>query len=612
MTVQLLKNVAALPSKPDVKNAIAQYAECKKLLQHGYKFEAAHEYSDKDGAPLFYRVRLKNPGTKEKWIRPVHFNGTGWVWKEPEFEGDKKPPYNIKAITSDPKATIWICEGEWAADHLNEFFHKKMQGLNIATTSGACSSAGNADWDIFANRKVIIWPDNDSPGFDYAKAVADKLISLKCHVEMVNVKKLNLPESGDAVDWLKANPNAGLEKFESIEKIPPIFEEPAEPLFDIGETSVAGFLKTPPPPRKYLLEQCLPIGKTGLLVGMGGVRKSQFMLQMQIAIATGKPLCGNWPIGERGNTLGLYAEEDTEELHRRLYCAVAEVSKEEKKLIEKRVHIKSMSGIDNQMVSKEDFSGVVITDFVYRLIVTANQIPNLKLIILDPASRFRGGDENSSIDTTRFVEACEIVAKGTGATILIVHHVNKASMNASEQSQAASRGSSALTDGVRWQMNMSVMSTAEAKAFDVQEKHRKTYVKAEVTKNNYAPPQEGAVWLELTFPHGILKRVEMTMAADNKSADKITKIVNKVAEEATKGKEYSKSGFAKEYGGAGGIFEIGDKGLRGLVEQAIEEGLLVLKAPKNQKINVVEVLVVADKIKEPELHGSTEDFANHL
>ena len=573
--------------------------------------EAKHKYTDKNGHLLFYRLRMKHPKTKGKWIRPIYLVKGSWTLSEPKFDGEK-PLYMLAEITSNPGATIWVCEGEWAADHLDKFFKKqKIDDENIATTSGSATSASKVDWSPLTNHEIVIWPDYDEPGRKYAKDVADKLSTLNCDVELVVVEALNLPEKGDAVDWLSVNQNAGLTEFESIKKIQPNFEEPIEPLFDISEASVVDFLVAPPPPRIYLLEECLPMGKVGLLVGMGGVRKSQFMLQTQIAIATGKLLCGHWFIGERGNTLGLYAEEDTEELHRRLYYATEGLNKKDKKLIEERVHIKSMTGHNNQMVSKELYE-VVITDFVERLIKTTMQIPDLKLIILDPASRFRGGDENSSADATRFVEACELVVKETNASVLIVHHANKASAKATEKSQNASRGSSALVDGVRWVMNLDVMSKDEANKFGVPDIDRKRYVNAEVTKNNYAPPQTENVWLELTAPHGILKYVNLTSETECKAQATILKIIKKIEENAAKGIEHSKSKFAKEYSGKDGIFEIGDQGLRGLIEQAIEKGLLTLKPPKEPTKNVTEVLVVADNLKEPEFNGSIEDLSDKL
>ncbi len=46
-------------------------------------------------------------------------------------------------------------------------------------------------------------------------------------------------------------------------------------------------------------------------------------------------------------------------------------------------------------------------------------------------------------------------------TILFAHHTNKASTQGANQNQSAARGSSALTDGVRWQCNYTKEATGD-------------------------------------------------------------------------------------------------------------------------------------------------------
>jgi len=147
--------------------------------------------------------------------------------------------------------------------------------------------------------------------------------------------------------------------------------------------------------------------------------------------------------------------------------------------LRQRLYIKSMVGRDNLITAKLD-SEVRRTRYAEALIATAQQIPNLKLILLDPASRFKGGDENAAADATRFVEALEYIARETGTAVLAVHHANKASLNGNGASQAAARGSSALTDGVRWQMNLSTMTPDETGRYGIEEETRGYYVKASV------------------------------------------------------------------------------------------------------------------------------------
>lgn len=186
----------------DVESLISSDKDIIKLKEDGYVVEAKSVYTDVAGTPIFYRLRLKNPVTKDKWIRPAYFNGDSWVLKEPDFP-DSKPLYMLKDIADNPEATIWICEGEWSADHLNVLFKNTgFASAHVATTSGSATSAGKADWTPLANRKIIIWRDNDDPGISYQNEVINILRALKCEIRLVGVEALNLPDKGDCVDWL--------------------------------------------------------------------------------------------------------------------------------------------------------------------------------------------------------------------------------------------------------------------------------------------------------------------------------------------------------------------------------------------------------------------------
>ena len=63
-------------------------------IRNGFIFEALHAYTDNRGRPQFYRIRLKNPDTGDKWIRPMKMNGEGYELAEPKFTGGK-PLYGL-------------------------------------------------------------------------------------------------------------------------------------------------------------------------------------------------------------------------------------------------------------------------------------------------------------------------------------------------------------------------------------------------------------------------------------------------------------------------------------------------------------------------------------
>ena len=62
-------------------------------LAQGFEPEALHTYRNAEGKEEYSRIRLKHPGTGEKWIRPMHANGNGYQLGEPKFEGAKPHQY---------------------------------------------------------------------------------------------------------------------------------------------------------------------------------------------------------------------------------------------------------------------------------------------------------------------------------------------------------------------------------------------------------------------------------------------------------------------------------------------------------------------------------------
>lgn len=178
------------------------------MLNKGFVPVALHSYTDANGEPLYWRIRVKHPETGEKWIRPIHRNGNGFEFGEPKYPNGK-PLYALQSIASNPDAVAWIVEGEQKADALNKL------GL-VATTSGGATSAGAADWQPLRGRKAIIWPDNDEPGKGYAGEVASILLGMGCAVSCVDVATLGLAEGDDVMQWLAAHPDAAAADLEAL------------------------------------------------------------------------------------------------------------------------------------------------------------------------------------------------------------------------------------------------------------------------------------------------------------------------------------------------------------------------------------------------------------
>lgn len=172
----------------------------KNLINKGFLFEALHEYTDHNGNSLYWRIRLKHPETGDKWIRPMTLIDGKYLLREPNQEHGKVL-YRLHDLIQQPLRTVIICEGEKCADVLN--------GLGLlATTTGSAQSTSKIDWMPLAKRNLIIWPDNDSSGQQYAQTIIEQLKPLDCNIKLVDITKLNLKEKGDVVDWLNVHPEA--------------------------------------------------------------------------------------------------------------------------------------------------------------------------------------------------------------------------------------------------------------------------------------------------------------------------------------------------------------------------------------------------------------------
>ena len=164
-------------------------------IKEGFEPNGFYIYHDCEANPLYWRIRLNNKQTGDKAIRPMRLVNNQYELKEPVFT-EGKPLYNLYLICKEPHKTVFIVEGEKCADALVKL------GL-IATTSGGATSAKDANWQILAGRDVVLWPDNDEAGLQYANDVTAKLTHLNANIKQVDIELLNLPIKGDCFDWLE-------------------------------------------------------------------------------------------------------------------------------------------------------------------------------------------------------------------------------------------------------------------------------------------------------------------------------------------------------------------------------------------------------------------------
>jgi RecA-family ATPase len=326
------------------------------------------------------------------------------------------------------------------------------------------------------------------------------------------------------------------------------------------------------------LKDRLPFGKVGAIVAPGGTGKSQLLLQLGVSVAAGLPFLEFWEVPERGGVLMLLAEDDEQEIHHRLHNIHAMVSarypsdNDLTKRLESNLYVRSMVGEHNLMTAAGHNGEVQSTGYAQRVVLTAKEIPNLKIIIIDPASRFRGGIENSAEDVTRFIEELEYMKKQTGASVLVAHHANKGSMNATEANQNASRGSSAFSDGVRWQMNLATLSREDAGRLKIADERRHFYLTASIVKNNYAAPSD-AIHLQRK-DQGYLEKVDLGFLAQVSDIGLLNKVKEVLRFNEKAGERYTRTSFEDKYGGTDGYLKIAYLPLREKLNRWVADGKL--------------------------------------
>lgn len=294
------------------------------------------------------------------------------------------------------------------------------------------------------------------------------------------------------LDWQAAKDKRNRELMEKSSNFPPL-------------QTVEDWFKTTPPNREYIIENFLPKMNVGLIAGPGGAGKSYLTMQLGMVVASGLlPFFKeNFIPGRAGGVLYINAEDDAGEQHRRFIACFDELKNQlfanadagtfQRKLTE-NFHWLPVTG-KTRIELYPDENRQCQNQIIWR----AKQIPNLKLIIMDPASRLSNGDFNKSDETTRFIQSLEEIAEQTGATILLVTHTNKKSGEDGDMGVGSVLGSQAFTNACRWVMTMRTMTEKEADRFRIPKAESEKFTRFKIPKANYLPAGSvGTVTLKRT------------------------------------------------------------------------------------------------------------------
>ena len=420
----------------------------KPTIGPGTPFENEYTYTDENGEVLV-TVRkyfdksetgdliLDSTGKPKKQFRQF-MNGRQGI-PEP------RPLYNIPNIlTSD--TVIWV-EGEKCADALSQL------GYVATCTIGGSgmlseNTASKFDFTPLRNKNVILWPDNDAAGKRLAGIVEAQAKEAGAKSTLMLQIPSTQEEKWDAADAIEQefNVEAFIKSHESKVK------KPISLLDD--SLLIDKYFVGSAPEQKFLIGDTIPLGVPVVFAAAGDSGKGMMTLDLAMKVASGASMQNAFGglVAEHGDAIILTAEDDKDEMHRRISRLDPQKYREHYDHKLRILPLPNLGGVFPVM-QKIDNSYEMGAEFarVYEQMLTMTR---LKLIVIDPLASFVHADVNADPAAgAAFMGMLAQMATETGATVMVNHHMAKIKddkpIKTPEEARNAIRGTSAIVDGVR-------------------------------------------------------------------------------------------------------------------------------------------------------------------
>ena len=180
----------------------------------------------------------------------------------------------------------------------------------------------------------------------------------------------------------------------------------------------------PVPEREWIVQDWLGIGYVTGQYGDGGVGKGMTAQALQTATATGTPWLGRAVTPCR--SIGLYCEDDNDELHRRQdrICRAHAIS------YSALGDMRWVSGVgsDNTLVTFSPDGKMSVTDRFNEFEALARQ-HSAKLVVLDNVADLYGGNENDRNQVRRFLGVLNRLALDLKAAVLLNCHPSRSGLS---------------------------------------------------------------------------------------------------------------------------------------------------------------------------------------
>lgn len=368
-----------------------------------WRVAGIYEFCGEDGTVLYRTKRMEHPRQPKRFEAERPNGRGGWTAKLGDVP---RVLYRLpEIIAADSAVPVLLVEGERKAD--------KLAGWGFVATAIAFGANGwrKAYAEPLAGRTVIILPDNDDVGRDFADKARKDIEQQGGAVHLIDLP--GLPRKGDIMDWTGTP-----EQLRAM--IDRAINPPVE-TFAIAD--LTAWSHVPPTPKAFVMPGFIPAQELTLMTGAGGANKSTFGQQLATCVAAGVPMLGVEV--EPCKSLYITCEDDDDRLHwmqdhicRTLGVDMARIGR--------RLHLASLRGELGNELATFDHEGKLKPSRTFGKLRATIAATGAGLIVLDNVGHLFAGNENDRQQVTAFINLLYSLCRDLGTTVILIGHPNKA------------------------------------------------------------------------------------------------------------------------------------------------------------------------------------------
>lgn len=226
------------------------------------------------------------------------------------------------------------------------------------------------------------------------------------------------------------------------------WQPPIERIFD-KSNSTLDLSRAAPAPR-FLIENYMPDGTVGGMVGEGGVNKTSVAMYEAVHIILGRPFLGHRVI-RPGSVLFVTAEDDKALMRYRIQQIINDMGllPEEVRKVQEGLHVEDLSGSMRRLVAAYEHGRLAPSGMGDELILEYRK-SGIVLINFDPTNLFGPGESFVNDGEAALMVEGMRIARELGCTVRFVHHIGKNASREQTVDAYVGRGGSAFADNSRF------------------------------------------------------------------------------------------------------------------------------------------------------------------